>query len=237
MSIRHKVNSHIKASYLSHPDTKDVPIDFKLLNVVSLKGDADYSLKSLIGVSKIIGKTLNETFDILVSKINQTKYECSLERNCLNIKLSEKYVQHKLKQYNPKKLKILVDFSSPNIAKDMHVGHLRSTIIGDSICRLFEQDGHEVLRVNHIGDFGLQFGMIIEHLLQTHPNYDQLELSITDLQTFYAESKKRFDNEPEFNAKAYNNVVLLQSNDENIVKAWNFIKDISRISYNDIYSR
>lgn len=80
----------------------------------------------------------------------------------------------------------------------MHVGHLRSTIIGDSICKLYELQGHNVMRINHIGDFGLQFGMIIEHLLEKFPNYTNCNLTIENLQQFYAESKKRFDSDEEF---------------------------------------
>ena len=117
------------------------------------------------------------------------------------------------------KQKILVDFSSPNIAKDMHVGHLRSTIIGDSICNLFEYLDCDVDRVNHIGDFGLQFGMIIEHLLSSMDNnildkdnkgYKTCNLTIEDLQNFYAESKKRFDNDEVFKKAAYQRVIGLQ---------------------------
>lgn len=233
MSIKSEINSQIKESFYSK---YAMHIDPKLLNVTHIaSGDVDYSLKSLVGVSKIVNETVQDTFNGLCSCIDEEKYIVSLERNCLNIKLHPEFVQHKMKEN--KKMRILVDFSSPNIAKDMHVGHLRSTIIGDSICKLFEQDGHDVLRVNHIGDFGLQFGMIIEHLLQKNINYNEVDLSIADLQTFYAESKKRFDTEDDFKAKAYHNVILLQSGDVNIVKAWNFIKDISRKSYNDIYSK
>lgn len=234
MSIKNKINAQIKKSYYSHYNTTN--IDPKLLNVTHIgSGDVDYSLKSLMGVSKAVNQPVQATFDALCSCIDPNKFIVSLERNCLNVKLNPIYVQSKLDDI--KKFKIIVDFSSPNIAKDMHVGHLRSTIIGDSICKLYEQEGHEVLRINHIGDFGLQFGMIIEHLLQKQINYDEESLSIADLQTFYAESKKRFDTEADFKEKAYKNVVLLQSGDSDIVKAWNFIKDISRKSYNDIYSR
>merc|ERR1711988_696516 len=84
-----------------------------------------------------------------------------------------------------KKRKIVVDFSSPNIAKEMHVGHLRSTIIGDSVCRLLEFLGHDVLRLNHIGDWGTQFGMLIAHLQDEFPNYKSEVPPIKDLQEFY----------------------------------------------------
>ena len=93
-------------------------------------------------------------------------------------------------QKNSKKLKVVVDYSSPNIAKEMHVGHLRSTIIGDSIANLFEVFGHEVLRVNHVGDWGTQFGMLIAHLIDLFPDYDTRTPEISNLQKFYKESKK-----------------------------------------------
>jgi arginyl-tRNA synthetase len=88
-----------------------------------------------------------------------------------------------------KKLKIAVDFSSPNIAKEMHVGHLRSTIIGDTISRILEFCGHDVLRINHVGDWGTQFGMLINHMKTAYPNFLTDPPSITDLTTFYKVSK------------------------------------------------
>lgn len=83
------------------------------------------------------------------------------------------------------KKRVIVDFSSPNIAKEMHVGHLRSTIIGDSICRLLEYLGHDVLRLNHIGDWGTQFGMLLAHLEDRFPNFATETPPIGDLQAFY----------------------------------------------------
>lgn len=131
--------------------------------------------------------------------------------------------------------RVVVDFSSPNIAKEMHVGHLRSTIIGDSICRLFEFVGHDVLRINHLGDWGTQFGMLIAHLQDKFPNYLSASPPIGDLQSFYKESKKRFDEEEEFKKRAYQCVVQLQSKSPNIMKAWNLICDVSRKEFQKIY--
>merc|ERR1711871_1580365 len=88
------------------------------------------------------------------------------------------------------KKKCIVDFSSPNIAKEMHVGHLRSTIIGESICRVLEWLGHDVKRVNHVGDWGTQFGMLITHLKDRFPNFLNERPPIAALQAFYKESKK-----------------------------------------------
>ncbi|GCC21963.1 hypothetical protein chiPu_0000346 [Chiloscyllium punctatum] len=134
----------------------------------------------------------------------------------------------------PKK-KVVVDFSSPNIAKEMHVGHLRSTIIGDSMCRLFEFVGYDVLRLNHVGDWGTQFGMLIAHLQDKFPDYLVVSPPIGDLQAFYKESKKRFDEEEDFKKRAYVCVVQLQSHNQEIIKAWNLICDVSRKEFQKIY--
>ena len=115
---------------------------------------------------------------------------------------------------------VLVDFSSPNIAKNMHVGHLRSTIQGDSICRIFEYQGYNVHRINHVGDWGTQFGMLIQELADNYPNFLEEQPNIADLQTFYQNSKKRFDEDEDFKKKSQDNVVKLQSGGEFELKAW-----------------
>jgi arginyl-tRNA synthetase len=141
---------------------------------------------------------------------------------------------------------VIVDFSSPNIAKEMHVGHLRSTIIGDSICRVLEWMGHEVLRRNHVGDWGTQFGMLITHLKDQFPNFLSERPPIADLQEFYKASKKRFDAEEDFKKRAYEAVVNLQqgaarahAGEEECmeVKGWKILCDISRAEFDKIYSR
>ncbi|XP_062358077.1 arginine--tRNA ligase, cytoplasmic isoform X2 [Cinclus cinclus] len=131
---------------------------------------------------------------------------------------------------------VVVDFSSPNIAKEMHVGHLRSTIIGESMCRLFEFAGYDVLRLNHLGDWGTQFGMLIAHLQDKFPDYLTVSPPIGDLQAFYKESKQRFDTEEEFKKRAYQCVVLLQSKNPDFIKAWNLICDVSRREFQKIYN-
>lgn len=119
----------------------------------------------------------------------------------------------------------------------MHVGHLRSTIIGDSICRLLEFLNHDVSRINHVGDWGTQFGMLIAHLEDRFPNYAQVSPPISDLQTFYKESKARFDADEAFKTRAYARVVKLQNGDPASTKAWNLICDVSRKDFQKIYDR
>ncbi|MGB2923729.1 MAG: arginine--tRNA ligase [Limnothrix sp.] len=133
--------------------------------------------------------------------------------------------------------KVIVDFSSPNIAKEMHVGHLRSTIIGDSIARVLEFCGQSVLRLNHVGDWGTQFGMLITYLKEAYP--DALTkadaLDIGDLVAFYKKAKVRFDEDEDFKTASRQQVVALQSGDEESFQAWQLICDQSRREFQKIY--
>jgi len=119
----------------------------------------------------------------------------------------------------------------------MHVGHLRSTIQGDSICRIFEFLGYQVDRVNHVGDWGTQFGMLIAELDDNFPDFVNQPPNITDLQTFYQNAKKRFDEEPEFKPCAQQNVVKLQSGDEHCIQGWKMLCQLSRVEFQKIYDR
>lgn len=104
----------------------------------------------------------------------------------------------------------------------------RSTIIGESTCRLLEYLGYDVIRINHVGDWGTQFGMLIAHLQDKFPNYVTKSPPIGDLQAFYKESKKRFDEDEDFKKRAYACVVKLQAFDPEYTKAWQLICDVSR---------
>ena len=131
---------------------------------------------------------------------------------------------------------IVVDFSSPNVAKQMHVGHLRSTIIGDCICRMLEFEGHRVIRQNHIGDWGTQFGMLIAYLREENPGLDEAgRVEIQDLEQFYRSAKTRFDEDPTFAETARQAVVSLQGGDSLSLAIWKKIVDESRRHYQPIY--
>ena len=136
-----------------------------------------------------------------------------------------------------KSQKIVIDFSSPNTAKEMHVGHLRSTIIGDCLARLFEFLGHDVLRLNHIGDWGTAFGMLIAYMKEEVPHVldGSEDTDLTHLVTWYKASKKRFDEDETFKKKSQQEVVALQSGDGNALKAWSIICEISRNAYQEVY--
>ena len=135
--------------------------------------------------------------------------------------------------------KVIVDFSSPNIAKEMHVGHLRSTIIGDAIARILEFQGHDVLRLNHVGDWGTQFGMLIAYLREAYPEALTTAdaLDIGDLVTLYKKAKIRFDEDAEFKQTARQEVVKLQGGAEDSLRAWQLLCDQSRKEFQLIYDR
>ena len=130
--------------------------------------------------------------------------------------------------------RVVVDYSSPNLAKEMHVGHLRSTIIGDAVARLLEFLGHEVIRQNHVGDWGTQFGMLLAYLEE---NSVAAEAELGDLENFYRQAKKRFDESPEFADRARQRVVQLQAGDPECLALWNRFNSISLGHCQAVYDR
>ena len=165
----------------------------------------------------------------------------------INLTLKPEYLEAHLQQIikderlgitatkNPQQ--IVIDFSSPNIAKEMHVGHLRSTIIGDSLARVLEFQGHDVLRLNHVGDWGTQFGMLITYLREAFPEALTTAdvLDIGDLVAFYKQSKKRFDEDEDFKEKSRKEVVSLQAGAEDSNYAWQLLCNQSRREFQVIY--
>ncbi len=130
---------------------------------------------------------------------------------------------------------VVIDYSGPNLAKEMHVGHLRSTIIGDALARLLEFLGHKVIRQNHVGDWGTQFGMLIAELEEQLGNQGNAALQLKDLEVFYQQAKKHFDDDDAFANKARDYVVRLQGGDPDILKLWQQFKDVSLHHSSEIY--
>ncbi len=220
----------------------------------------DYQCNVCLSLSKIYKKNPRDISNDFVNLLNKNKSIAKLCKSLeiagpgfINIKLKDEVLINEIKsntQCNRAGIplirkdldsglsnKVIVDFSSPNIAKEMHVGHLRSTIIGDSISRIFELRGYEVLRLNHVGDWGTQFGMLITQLKDLYLNdLEEIgKIKISDLVEFYKESKKRFDNESEFQKRSREEVVKLQSGDIKSIKAWKLLCDQSRKEFDEIY--
>lgn len=134
--------------------------------------------------------------------------------------------------------RVVVDYSSPNLAKEMHVGHLRGTILGDAVCRALEFKGHQVIRQNHIGDWGTQFGMLIAELQSTQTKEQISEgIALSDLEVFYRQAKEHFDADPEFADRSRNNVVKLQSGDKDCLTLWQHFIDESLNHAEDNYQK
>ena len=142
----------------------------------------------------------------------------------------------KLGVHNPEKQTVVVDYSSPNVAKEMHVGHLRSTIIGDAVVRTLEFLGNHVIRANHVGDWGTPFGMLIAYL-EKMENEHASEMELSDLEAFYRAAKKHYDEDPVFAEKARNYVVKLQSGDEYCRTMWQKLVKITMQQNQHNYDR
>lgn len=135
----------------------------------------------------------------------------------------------------PKPKTVVIDYSSPNVAKEMHVGHLRSTVIGDSLCRLFELTGNHVVRRNHIGDWGTPFGMLIEHLLDLGEESAVSELGMGDLDGFYRQARTKFDADGHFRERSRQRVVALQGGDEETLRLWRVLVAESIRYFDTVY--
>ena len=173
----------------------------------------------------------------------------------INLRLKAEFVAGELLEINkdvaglgiektPESKTIVVDFSSPNIAKQMHVGHLRSTIIGDCICRMLETLGHKVIRQNHIGDWGTQFGMLINYMFHIH-TASRMErvfgtkpedaFALEDMEELYRRAKEEYDSDPKFAEGSREYVVGLQRGEPQVLRQWKEIVDLSMDECQKIY--
>ena len=132
---------------------------------------------------------------------------------------------------------VVIDYSGPNVAKEMHVGHIRSTVIGDALARVLAFVGHNVIRQNHVGDWGTPFGMLIEHLEDVGADRAASELSMGSLNQFYQAARQKFDGDPAFAERARQRVVLLQSGDAATLEHWNVFVTASRRYFTTLYRR
>ncbi|MDF5738893.1 MULTISPECIES: arginine--tRNA ligase [unclassified Nostoc] len=210
----------------------------------------DYQANVALSLSKKLGKQPRAIADAIVDKLDVSEI-CEPPQiagpGFINLKLKTAYLEAQLNEIQadtrlgvpaaktPRKE--IVDFSSPNIAKEMHVGHLRSTIIGDSIARILEFQGHDVLRLNHVGDWGTQFGMLIAYLREVYPEAltTANALDIGDLVSFYRKAKLRFDTDEAFQEIARQEVVRLQAGAEDTIHAWKLLCEQSRREFQVIY--
>ncbi len=223
-----------------------------LLGLSSNPKFGDYQANMAMGLSKKLGQQPRAIAQSIVDNLDVSEI-CEVPQiagpGFINFTVKPSYLTSQLQAMQldsrlgvpvaEKSQRVVVDFSSPNIAKEMHVGHLRSTILGDCIARVLEFRGHDVLRLNHVGDWGTQFGMLILYLREAYPQAlitaDALDLG--DLVALYKKAKQRFDEDPEFQEAARKEVVKLQAKDPDTIKAWNLLCDQSRREFQVIYDR
>jgi arginyl-tRNA synthetase len=217
----------------------------------------DYQSNAAMGLAKKLGKKPGEVAEAIVEKL---EIDDLCERpeiagpGFINFRLKPSFLARSLQSIataddldtdrvglppTEKPEVIVVDLSSPNLAKEMHVGHLRSTVIGDCVARVLEFQGHTVHRENHVGDWGTQFGMLLAHLRRVRPEVVDRpgELVISDLESFYIEAKARFDADEKFKEESRETVVALQRGDATTRRIWKAFCGESLRHCHEIYDR
>nr|WP_218852589.1 arginine--tRNA ligase [Spelaeicoccus albus] len=227
---------------------------------VSTRPEADYQCNAAMGIARKVGKPPREVAqavaDTLLQPGDADRLIAAAEvagPGFINIRIGDDWLGSAVEQVvtdercgvpaasSPKRFAL--DYSSPNVAKEMHVGHLRSSIIGDAVARILRFAGHEVLAHNHLGDWGTPFGMLIEHLRDVDFGAADAEdadnpatPTIADLNAFYQQARVKFDSDPEFADRARHRVVLLQSGDEPTLKLWRMLVAESTRHFEQVYS-
>ncbi|WKE65582.1 arginine--tRNA ligase [Gallaecimonas kandeliae] len=210
----------------------------------------DYQANGVMGAAKRMGQNPRAFAETLLGHLDlgdmADKVEIAgpgfinihLKADWLAVQAEQALSDDHLAVTRPAPQKVVVDYSSPNLAKEMHVGHLRSTIIGDAVVRTLEFLGHQVVRQNHVGDWGTQFGMLLAYLEKLKAEgKDQAAMELSDLEVFYRAAKQCFDESPDFATRARELVVKLQGGDEDCLKMWREFNEISLSHCHEVYQK
>ncbi|MBU2986484.1 arginine--tRNA ligase [Saccharophagus degradans] len=247
MNIRNLLNDRVKSAM----NDAGIPADYSPHLAVSKKaGFGDYQANGAMGAAKALKTNPREVAQKIIDNLDLNGIASKVEiagPGFINIHLDPKWLAQQtvavtnstnlgiLPKNNPET--VVIDYSSPNLAKEMHVGHLRSTIIGDAIARVLEFTGDKVIRQNHVGDWGTQFGMLIAELEDQLGSGERPELALQDLEGFYQQAKKHFDDDPAFADRARDYVVKLQSGDAQVNKLWQEFRRVSLLHAEEIYRK
>ncbi|HBT4961898.1 TPA: arginine--tRNA ligase [Klebsiella quasipneumoniae] len=208
----------------------------------------DYQANGVMAVAKKLGMAPRQLAEQVLSHLDLNGIASKVEiagPGFINIFLDPAFLadnvnralqSERLGVATPQVQTIVVDYSAPNVAKEMHVGHLRSTIIGDASVRTLEFLGHKVIRANHVGDWGTQFGMLIAYL-EKQQQENAGEMALADLEGFYREAKKHYDEDETFAERARSYVVKLQGGDEYFLQMWRKLVDITMSQNQITYDR
>ena len=197
-------------------------------------------------LSKVLRKAPNTIADEILENLGSTTegicqvssingfLNFSADPNWLCEILQESLIDDRLRVLTEEPRVIVIDYSSPNVAKHMHVGHLRSTVIGDALNRMLSHKGHRVVPENHIGDWGTPFGMLIEHLIDLGLDSEAQHI---DLSTFYSDARAKFDADSDFASRSRARVVRMQSSEPETIELWQMLVDRSLVHFNEVYQR
>ncbi|HJV05757.1 MAG TPA: arginine--tRNA ligase [Chromobacteriaceae bacterium] len=233
MTILQLINARVQAA-LAAAGAPDAPA---VVQPASKAGFGDYQANGVMGAAKALKTNPRELAQKVLAALDLSDIADKVEiagPGFINIHLSPDYLARRAEAaLHDSKLgitrvaaqRVMVEYSSPNLAKEMHVGHLRSTIIGDALARVLAFIGHDVVRANHVGDWGTQFGMLTAFLVESRQAGS--ELALNDLEDFYRKAKVRFDEDPAFADRAREYVVRLQGGDAEVHKLWEQFVDIS----------
>ena len=248
VSIKELINQ-LKPTFSKAMDSLDVPEStwLPLLGKATVEDHGDVALPchSLAGILKKAPQEIAEQISELIASDLQSFAIVSSMSGFVNITAKPEWLSKRISillrdtrlgvSVDQKKT-FAVDYSAPNVAKEMHVGHLRSTVIGDTIVRMLEFKGHTVIRENHVGDWGTPFGMLIEHLLDLGEDRAADELGVGDLDSFYKQARSKFVSDEEFANRSRRRVVLLQGGDAETLRLWRILVDESMRYFNEVYS-
>ncbi len=246
--IKELINQ-LKPTFSKAMDSLDVPEStwLPLLGKATVEDHGDVALPchSLAGILKKAPQEIAEQISELIASDLQSFAIVSSMSGFVNITAKPEWLSKRISillrdtrlgvSLDQKKT-FAVDYSAPNVAKEMHVGHLRSTVIGDTIVRMLEFKGHTVIRENHVGDWGTPFGMLIEHLLDLGEDRAANELGVGDLDSFYKQARSKFVSDEEFANRSRSRVVLLQGGDAETLRLWRILVDESMRYFNEVYS-
>ena len=219
--------------------------------VVRPSDRADAQVNGALGVAKAVGKAPRDVALAVLELLGDMSDMCESTEvagpGFINVVFNKEFVARELENVcaspsvgvHPvaESKNVIVDYSAPNVAKEMHVGHLRSTVIGDALVRMLEFVGYSVIRENHIGDWGTPFGMLIEHLIDLGEDQAAQEFSMGDLDSFYKVARQKFESDDTFKERARLRVVALQAGDGETLRMWNVLVGESTKYFNRVYRR
>ncbi|WP_068547167.1 arginine--tRNA ligase [Thalassotalea crassostreae] len=247
MNIRQLLNEKVKAAMIAAGLPEDTNPAVSISNRPQF---GDYQANGVMGAAKKLKTNPRELATKVVECLELDDIADNIELagpGFINIHLNKVWLANQLVaasndehlnvSQNAQPQTVVVDYSAPNLAKEMHVGHLRSTIIGDAVVRALEFRGEKVIRQNHMGDWGTQFGMLLAHLSDKLASNEVAETALADLENFYREAKIRFDEEDGFADRARDYVVRLQGGDSDCLVLWQQFIDISIHHSEEIYDK